>query len=210
MVAKEQVTFLDDGLLQVSHIYVKNLAHWMALAATVRAAAPARLIYVRDGSCVCGIQALAKRPSEVGGEALFVTNALDEQRVAYATLREGLFKRRRLPPPQQIVLSHYVCASAPLQPVLPFILPLAWAWPRRQPRAAIAFFLTVLEAVDWLTAGTIKHEVMQLNWNTDFFCRVDGSLDATRGARLLGYTPLYTLEQSLDDIASTALATAAA
>ena len=77
---------------------------------------------------------------------------------------------------------------------------------RAQPWAIRAFAFTLLEAIDWLTAGRLSHDVFQLNWNTLSIINLDGTVDATRGARLLGYTSKYTFEQALDDLAKEAFA----
>ena len=68
----------------------------------------------------------------------------------------------------------------------------------------MALLYTLTEAVDWFTAGRIAGEAMQLNWTVQFFCTVDGTVDATLATGLLGYTPLYSMEASFDDMAAEA------
>ena len=53
-------------------------------------------------------QALDTKPSEVSGQAFFVSNALNEQAITYNSYRTGLYRRRRGPAPQIISLTNYV------------------------------------------------------------------------------------------------------
>ena len=55
-------------------------------------------------------QALETKPAEVAGQALFVTNSLEEQETSVAQYRAALLRRRRLPPPAVIDIGKFVSA----------------------------------------------------------------------------------------------------
>jgi len=59
--------------------------------------------------------------------------------------------------------------------------------------------MAIMTFVDWFTAGRLNAEILQLNKHAVMMGTMDGVIDATQAARLLGYSRLYSLEEAFDD-----------
>ena len=188
IVFEEFLVETHDGANEVAYVYSKNAAHWHHLAA----------------------RQLALKPEAVGGQAYFISNGRDGV-ITCRELRKNIVGRRIKPVKVTFALTETVrgrLAFAPCRPPRYLFGSSRTHAPSPRPprrtrsRAQIRRGIFLGNAIfDWATAGRVQHHILMCVKNAMPYTLWNGRFDCSRGAELLGYEPLYTMQQAYDDLA---------